>query len=80
MMQVNPMQLIMMIKQGQNPQQLMINILQQQMAGTPLGDNLLNLARQNNTAGIEQIARNMASQRGIDFDKEFEAFKRQYFG
>ena len=80
MMQVNPMQLIMMIKQGQNPQQLMINILQQQMAGTPLGDNLLNLARQNNTAGIEQIARNMAAQRGIDFDEEFEAFKRQYFG
>ena len=80
MMQVNPMQLIMMIKQGQNPQQLMINILQQQMAGTPLGDNLLNLARQNNTAGIEQIARNMAAQRGIDFDKEFEAFRRQYFG
>lgn len=80
MMQVNPMQLIMMIKQGQNPQQLMINVLQQQMAGTPLGDNLLNLARQNNTAGIEQIARNMAAQRGIDFDEEFEAFKRQYFG
>ena len=79
-MQVNPMQLIMMIKQGQNPQQLMINVLQQQMAGTPLGDNLLNLARQNNTAGIEQIARNMAAQRGIDFDEEFEAFKRQYFG
>jgi hypothetical protein len=50
------------------------------MAGTPLGDNLLNLARQNNTAGIEQIARNMAAQRGIDFDEEFEAFKRQYFG
>ena len=80
MLQVDPMQLLMMIKQGQNPQQLMINILETQMQDTPLGANLLNLARTNNTAGIEQIARNLAAQKGIDFDKEFNAFKQQYFG
>ena len=80
MLQVDPMQLIMMIKQGQNPQQLMMNILETQMQDTPLGANLLNLARTNNTAGIEQIARNLAAQKGIDFDKEFNAFKQQYFG
>jgi hypothetical protein len=43
-----------------------------------MGDNLINLARQGKTAEIERIARNMASQRGIDFDKEFAAFKRQF--
>lgn len=80
MLQVDPMQLIIMIKQGQNPQQLMMNILETQMQDTPLGANLLNLARTNNTAGIEQIARNLAAQKGIDFDKEFNAFKQQYFG
>ena len=80
MLQVDPMQLIMMIKQGQNPQQLMMNILENQMQDTPLGANLLNLARANNTAGIEQIARNLAVQKGIDFDKEFNAFKQKYFG
>lgn len=80
MLQVDPMQLIMMIKQGQNPQQLMMNILETQMQDTPLGANLLNLARNNNTAGIEQIARNLAAQKGIDFDKEFSAFKQKYFG
>lgn len=80
MLQVDPMQLIMMIKQGQNPQQLMMNILETQMQDTPLGANLLNLARNNNTAGIEQIARNLAAQKGIDFDKEFNAFKQKYFG
>ena len=80
MLQVDPMQLIMMIKQGQNPQQLMMNILETQMQDTPLGANLLNLARNNNTAGIEQIARNLAAQKGIDFDKEFNAFKQKYLG
>ena len=80
MLQVNPMQLIMMIKNGQNPQQLMLNVLENQMQDTPFGANLLNLARNNNTKEIEKIARNLAAQRGIDFDKEFNAFKQQFFG
>ena len=58
----------------------MMNILETQMQDTPLGANLLNLARNNNTAGIEQIARNLAAQKGIDFDTEFNAFKQKYFG
>lgn len=80
MYQVNPMQLIMMIKNGQNPQQLLMNVLENQMQDTPLGANLLNLARNNNTAEIERIARNIASQKGVDYDKEFNAFKQQFFG
>ena len=74
--QVNPMQLIQMIKSGQNPQQLLMNILEQQARQTPMGANLLNLVKGNKTAEIEQIARNISQQRGIDFDKEFSAFKQ----
>jgi hypothetical protein len=59
----------MMIKNGQNPQQLLMNVLENQMQDTPLGANLLNLARNNNTAEIERIARNIASQKGVDYDK-----------
>lgn len=66
-----------MIKSGQNPQQLVIQILEQRMGGTPLGNNLINLARQGNGQEIERIARNLAAQRGIDFDTEFEKFRRQ---
>ena len=43
-----------------------------------MGDNLINLARTGNTKEIENIARNLASQQGRDFDKEFEAFRKQY--
>lgn len=37
MMNVNPLQLIQMIKGGQNPQQLVINMLQGKMGNTPMG-------------------------------------------
>ena len=47
------------------------------MKGTPFGDNLINLARQGNTAEIEKIARNITQQRGGDFDKEFNDFKKK---
>jgi hypothetical protein len=40
-----------------------------------MGDNLIRLAREGNGAEIEKIARNLACQRGVDFDKEFQAFK-----
>lgn len=77
MYQVNPNQLVAMIKSGYNPQQLLINVLESNMKGTPMGDNLINLAKQGNGVEIEKIARNIASQRGIDFDKEFQAFRKQ---
>lgn len=72
---VDPNRLIQMIKQGQNPQQLMLSILERQ-AGTPLGANLLKLARNGQTAEIEKIARNLCKERGVDFDQEFNNFRR----
>ena len=73
----NPMQLIAMIRNGYNPQQLMMNMLQTRMGGTPMGDNLLKLAREGNTAEIEKIARNLTTQQGKNFDEEFKAFKQR---
>ena len=72
---VDPRLLVQAIKSGQNPQQLMLNILQNNMPSSPIGANLYQLARNGNTAEIEKIARNMAAQQGVDYDKEFEAFK-----
>lgn len=75
MLQVNPIQLIQLIREGQNPEQLMMGILQNNLGNTPFGENLISLAKQNKTKDIEKIARNMCAQRGLDFDKEFAAFK-----
>ena len=75
--QVDPNRLIQMIKNGQNPQQLILSVLEGQ-AGTPMGANLLNLAKNNQTAEIEKIVRNLYSQQGRDFDNEFKAFRQMY--
>lgn len=76
MPQFNPMQIINAIRQGQNPQQMVMQIVQERMGNTPLGSNLMNLAQDNKTQEIEDIARNIVKQRGGDFDKEFDAFKQ----
>ena len=66
------------LKMGYRPEQVTLNLLESQMRGSPMGDNLIKLAREGNTAEIEKIARNIAAQRGVDFDREFTAFRKQW--
>lgn len=74
-MNINPMQLIQLIKNGKNPEQLLMSILQQQGNNNPILQNAMNLAKNGDASALEQIARNLAQQKGIDFDKEFANFK-----
>lgn len=74
-MQVDYMNLLQAIRSGANPQQLVMGVLEGQMASTPIGKNLLQLVKENRTSEIEQIARNICAEKGIDFDKEFASFK-----
>lgn len=76
-MNVNPMQLIQLIKNGQNPQQLLMGILQQQSQNNPILKNAMNMANNGNVSGLEMLARNLTAQKGMDFDKEFSNFKQQ---
>lgn len=71
------MQFIQMMRNGNNPQEMIMNMLQQQAGNTPVGQNLLRMAQNNDGKGIENFARNLCAQRGLDFDKEFAAFKQQ---
>lgn len=77
-MNVNPIQLIQMIKGGKNPQQLVMNILQQQGQNNPILSNAVNMAKNGNMSGLEMLARNLAAQRGLDFDKELANLKNQF--
>lgn len=73
---MNPMQLIQMIKNGSNPQQLALSMLEQNAGSNPVINNLLHLAKEGKTDEIEDIARNMFKEQGKDFDKEFNSFKQ----
>jgi hypothetical protein len=75
-MPINGFQLIQMIKGGNNPQQLVMSVLQQRAQENPMYANLLQLAQGGDQKGLEQIARNLAKERGMDFDKEFANFKQ----
>ena len=65
-----------MLKTGNNPGAIIMQMLQQQQSN-PVMQNLFTLAQQGNTAEMEKIARNLCLQRGIDFDKEFRIFRQQ---
>ena len=76
---VNPIQLIQMIQQGANPEQLTLFMLEQQaLNGNPLLSNLVSLAKEGKGKDIEQIARNIVNERGLDFDTEFNKLKKQF--
>jgi hypothetical protein len=51
-----------------------MNFLQSQ--SSPMGQNLFKLAQSHDMKGLEQIARNLCAQKGLDYDSEFAAFKK----
>lgn len=62
-----------LIKNGGNPEQLMFQYLRG--LKNPIGDNLAAMAESHDSRGLEQFARNLCAQKGLDFDKEFNNFK-----
>lgn len=70
-------QFINMVKNN-NPEQMVMSMLQQSTSTNPIARNILSLAQQGNYQQIEQIVRNMAREKGIDFDKEFNNFKQTF--
>lgn len=78
-MNVDPAKLIELIRNGKNPQQLMMHILEDRAySNNPVMMNLLELAKENRTSEIEQVARNLYAERGLDFDSEFNSFKQKF--
>ena len=73
---MNPMQ---MLQGMRNPRQF----LQQMMGNSsvmknPLARNAMQMAQNGDSKGIEQMARNLCKEKGIDFDKSFSDFKNQF--
>ena len=65
------------IKEGANPQQIVMSFLESEISSTPFGANMLSLAKQGKGAEIEKIARNVTASQGRDFDTEFKAFRQR---
>lgn len=72
---MNPMQFLKGIK---NPQQFVMNMLGQNQS--PMATQLMKMVKTGNTNQIEQFARNICKERGMDFDKSFSEFMKQIKG
>jgi hypothetical protein len=77
-MPTNMMDFMKMVKNG-NPQEMVMGMLKQTaQTGNPMATNLINLINSGDMQGVERLARNVARERGIDFDKEFNSFKQMF--
>jgi len=59
------------LTQGLTPK----GILSKMNINNPILSNVIDMAQKGDTAGVENFARNICKQRGIDFDTEFGKFK-----
>ena len=75
---MKPIELFQFLRSSNDPQQFILNIMQEQSKGNPLMQNLLQMAQNNQTQDIESVVRNVMKERGVDFDKEFNSFKQQW--
>lgn len=77
---MNPMMAIMqMMKGGGNPQAMLQQMMNNsQITSNPMAKNILDMAQQGNISEIEKMGRNIAKERGVDFDKAFSDFKAQF--
>lgn len=63
---MNPMQLIQMIKSGGNPQQMIMNMMRKNAGSNPVMNNALQMMEKGDTAGIENMVKNICKERGLD--------------
>lgn len=78
-MPTNNMQDFMQIIKNGNPQELVLSMLQKDaQRGNQVAGTLIQMINSGDSQGIERVARNIAKEKGIDFDKEFNSFKQMF--
>ena len=75
---MNPLSIIQMMKSG-NPQQFMQQIMgNSQIMSNPIMKNTMQMAQNGDIKGIEQMARNLCKEKGLDADEMFNNIKKQF--
>lgn len=67
-----------MIKSSGDPQAMIMNMLQSQSNNNPIMGNLLNMVNCGNAQGIENLARNLAKEKGINIDELYKQIKNNF--
>ena len=72
----NPMQIINMLKGMKSPKEAVISMVKSN--NNLMIKNLVEMAENGNSKGVEDFARNLYAQQGRDFDKEFGEFMKNF--
>ena len=72
---MNPLQMIGMLRNAGNPQQVLMSIMRQNTGNNPVMQNALNMAEKNDMKGIENLARNLCREKGVDPNQAFNQAK-----
>ena len=76
---MNPLSIIQMMKSG-NPQQFMQQIMgNSQIMSNPIMKNTMQMAKNGDMKGVEQMARNLCKEKGLDADEMFNNIKKQFY-
>lgn len=73
---MNPMQLLNGMK---NPQQFLRNIMgNNQIMGNPMARNAVDMMQKGDVSGVEQMARNLCKEKGLDPDDVMKQMKNKF--
>ena len=75
---MNPMQLIQMMRGG-NPQQFLQQMMgNNQIMSNPIIKNALGMVQSGNMKGVEELARNLCKEKGLNADDVFNQIKSRF--
>ena len=73
---MNPMDMLKGMMGNMNPKNIVMNMLKNNT--NPIFANLIEMANKGDTRGLEQFAKNVCKEKGIDFDKQFNEFMSNF--
>lgn len=72
----NPTELIKLLKGKISPKELCLNMISNN--SNPMMKNVIEMAKNGDTEGVEKFARNICKEKGVDFDKEINNFASNF--
>ena len=75
---MNPMALVQMLRGGGNPQAMLMNIMKQNAGNNPVLNNTMQMMEKNDYKGIEQLARNLVKEIGVQVDDLCNQIRGQF--
>ena len=75
---MNPFQLMGMLRNGGNPKATLMNMLRQNAGQNPMINNALGMMEKGDTAGVENMVKNLCKEKGLDPNEVMKATKNMF--